>query len=345
MRTNLPNQLLPFNAVQKLFVAAFVNNKTSQQNADIVANCLVKAEADGQKGHGASRVPTYIMQALSGKVNGLARPFVDTETVSAIRINANSGFAAPAIKLAQAMLIEKTGIKKTAGAGIAAAGIANSHHSGVGAQHVEELANNGLIGLSFGNSPQAIAPWGGNTSLFGTNPIAFAAPRKNHPPLIIDMSLSKVARGKINVAARQGERIPEGWAVDKEGEPTTNAEAALAGSMLPMGDAKGAQLVLMVEILAAALTASNFGFEASSFFSADGPAPHVGQFMLAIDPDTFSNGRFADRLECLLTEIESQPGTRLPGQRRFALRKQAQENGVEIPLALYNEIKELARPA
>ncbi len=333
----MSNQLLSLKALQKLFVAAFVRNHTSQQNAEVVARCLVQAEVDGQIGHGAVRVPAYIMQALGGKVDGLARPFVEAESVAAIRINANSGFAAPAIKLAQAMLIEKT-----PAAGIAAVGIANSHHSGVGAQHVEELANNGLIGLSFGNSPHAIAPWGGNKSLFGTNPIAFAAPRVHHAPLIIDMSLSKVARGKINVAAGQGEAIPEGWAVDKEGLPTTNAAAALAGSMLPMGDAKGAQLVLMVEILAAALTASHFGFEASSFFSADGPAPHVGQFMLAIAPATFSNGCFAERLECLLTEIESQPGTRLPGQRRHALRKRAHEHGVEIPLALYQEISELA---
>ena len=135
---------------------------------------------------------------------------------------------------------------------------------------MEALARSGLIGLFFSNGPSAIAPWGGSKGVFSTNPIAFAAPRGARDPLVIDMSLSKVARGKINLAAQKGEAIPEGLALDSDGQPTTDAKAALAGTMLPMGDAKGAQLVLMVEILAAALSASHFGYEAGSFFSGEG---------------------------------------------------------------------------
>src|SRR5690606_19350669 len=116
--------------------------------------------------------------------------------------------------------------------------------------HVERLAERGLAGFAFGNSPAAIAPWGGKTGVFGTNPIAFAAPRKDGPPLVVDLSLSRVARGKIMVASQTGEPIPEGWALDADGRPTTDPKAALAGTMVPIGEAKGAALALVVEILA-----------------------------------------------------------------------------------------------
>ena len=225
--------------------------------------------------------------------------------------------------------------------GIAAAAIAHSHHSGVAAHHVEPLADKGLVGLSLGNGPVAIAPWGGTKGVFGTNPLAFAAPRPSAPSLVIDMSLSKVARGKINVAAQKGEAIPEGWAVDAHGQPTTDPNAALDGTMLPMGDAKGAQLVLMVEILAAALSASQFGFEASSFFTGEGGPPHIGQFLIAIDPGPFSKGGFGARIEDLLAAIADQPGTRLPGTRRLNLRAAAARDGVAIPAALHDELQDL----
>lgn len=313
----------------------FVAHATEAGVATQVADALVLAEADGQKGHGASRIPSYAAQALSGKVDGHAVPMV-VDVGAAVRIDANSGFAYPALRLA----IERL-VALAPRCGVAAAAVAHSHHSGVAGHHVEAIARHGLIGLFFGNGPVAMAPWGGNKGVFGTNPLAFAVPRRDGEPLVIDMSLSKVARGKINVAAQKGEAIPEGWAVDAQGQATTDPEAALAGFMLPFGEAKGAQLVLMVEVLAAALTASHFGYEASSFFDGDGPAPHVGQFMIAIDPTTFSAGRFSDRLEDLLAEIESQPGTRLPGVRRFELRRAAMADGVVVGEALAQELSGL----
>jgi (2R)-3-sulfolactate dehydrogenase (NADP+) len=179
--------------------------------------------------------------------------------------------------------------------------------------------------------------------LFGTNPIAFAAPRRNGPPLVIDMSLSKVARGKVNVAAQRGESIPEGWALDSDGQPTTDPNAALAGTMLPMGEAKGAQLVLMVEILAGAISASNFGFEASSFFLGEGDAPRAGQLLLAIDPGPLSGGTFGDRLEVLCDANLGQPGTRLPGSSRETARANAAQSGVNIGEALHAQLLELVK--
>ena len=198
--------------------------------------------------------------------------------------------------------------------GIVAVAVRNSHHAGALGWIVERLAVAGMVALAFTNSPAAIAPWGGTTALFGTNPIAFAAPRAGQAPLVIDASLSKVARGRIMVAAQRGEPIPEGWALDPEGRPTTDAKAALAGAMLPLGEAKGAALVLMVEVLAAVLTGGRFGFEASSFFTAEGPPPRIGQLLLLLDPTSTGGPEVADRLDTLLAAILGQPGTRLPGE-------------------------------
>lgn len=324
---------LTLDALHALIVEILMANKTASAVAEVVAAALVAAEADGQKGHGASRVPSYAGQAASGKVDGHAVPELIRLSDTAFTVDAKSGFAYPAIELAQRTLVDAL-----ADAPLAAVSIRNSHHSGVAAHHVEPLAKQGFVAISMGNGPQAIAPWGGNKGLFGTNPLGFAAPRVGHPPLVIDMSLSKVARGKVNVAAQAGEPIPEGWAFDADGNSTTDAKAALAGTMAPMGDAKGAQLVLMVEIMAAALSASCFGYEASSFFAAEGDPPHVGQFLLAINPGPFSQGAFGDRLEALLAEIEAQPGARLPGNRAMTARAKAEADGVILPPALHDQL-------
>jgi (2R)-3-sulfolactate dehydrogenase (NADP+) len=316
-----------------LIVAILVAHDTAPANAEVVARALVAAEADGQKGHGASRVPSYAGQARSGKVDGHAVPELIPLAEAAAVVDAHDGFAYPAIALAQRTLQQS--LRRSP---VAAVAIRNSHHTGVVAHHVEPLARAGYIAISLCNGPQAIAPWGGHRGLFGTNPIGFAAPREGAAPLVIDMSLSKVARGRINVAAQAGEPIPPDWAFDASGHPTTDASEAMAGTLAPMGDAKGAQLVLMVEILAGALSASCFGFESSSYFSAEGAPPRAGQFLLALDPGPFSQGHFADRLEVLLAAIEAQPGARLPGQRRYASRETAGREGVTIPQALHEQL-------
>ena len=154
--------------------------------------------------------------------------------------------------------------------------------------------------------------------------------------------MSKVARGKINVAAQAGDPIPEGWAFDAAGNSTTDAKAAMAGTMAPMGDAKGAQLVLMVEILAAALSASCFGFESSSYFEAEGAPPRAGQLLLAINPGPFSEGHFASRLEDVLAAIVAQPGARLPGLKRLTSRETTARDGVVLPQALHTQLIELS---
>ena len=316
---------------------ALVNNKTSESNAKEVADALISAEFDGQSGHGLSRIPSYVEQLTSGKVNGNEAPLMLSSNGSVIRIDANNGFAYPAISLALKEI--SSTCKKF---GIAAASISRSHHFGQAGRHVEILAENGLIGLMFGNTPKAIPPWGGTKALFGTNPIAFSTPRDHEPPLVIDMSLSKVARGKVMVANQQNEKIPEGWAIDSDGKPTTDPKKALAGAMLPIGDAKGSALALMVEILAAGLTGSNFGFEASSFLNAEGDSPGVGQLIIAIDPSFFSGERFSERTETIVDAILEQPATRLPGNTRLEKRKlRDSSHSITISKELFEKISGL----
>ncbi len=328
-------QLSPEQAHQ-LAVKAMMHHDTSKSNARLVADALVAAQVDGLGGHGLSRLPSYCAQSASGKVDGHATPELSHVAKAAIRVDAKNGFSYPALSLVVDELSEL--VKST---GVAVASITHSHHCGAAGFHVEALARRGVVGLLFANTPKAIAPWGGQQGLFGTNPIAFAAPRKDEHPLVIDLSLSKVARGKIMVAQQNGKKIPEGWALDASGQPTTDPDLAMAGTMLPMGDAKGAALVLMVEILAAALTGSHFGFEASSFFTGEGDPPDVGQLLLAFDPGPLAGDRFSSRLESLVDAILAQENTRLPGDRRLKLRRQVEKDGLYLSQQQYEQIRSL----
>jgi (2R)-3-sulfolactate dehydrogenase (NADP+) len=324
--------------LEGLVVSALAAANTSLPNARSVARALVQAEIDGQSGHGLSRVPSYTAQARSGKVDGQATPAARRTRPGSLMIDAKNGFAYPAFDVAIGLLPELA-----RGNGIAAAGLVRSHHLGVAGQHVSRLAEQGLLALVFGNTPKAMAPWGGSRPLYGTNPIAFAVPHEGNLPIVVDLALSKVARGKILTAARTGKPIPADWAVDAAGAPTTDAAAALDGALLPIGDAKGAALAFMVEVLAVALTGARFGFEASSFFDAQGAPPGVGQLLVAIDPDAFAGADvLAERVAALAAMIESDGDARLPGTRRIALREMAKRDGVTVDAKLLAEVRALA---
>jgi (2R)-3-sulfolactate dehydrogenase (NADP+) len=327
--------------LEAVIARAFRASAVSPDNAACVARALVLAEADGQAGHGLSRVPSYAAQARSGKVNGHAVPSSRQTRPGALVIDAANGFAYPALELAVSALPALA-----RGCGIAAVAITRSHHFGVAAHPCERLAAAGLVALAFGNTPSAMSAWGGRRALLGTNPIAFAAPRAGGQPIVVDLALSQVARGKIMSAAQAGGPIPEGWALNAEGKPTTDARAALAGTLLPAGGAKGAALALMVELLAAALTGSNFASEASSFFEADGPPPGVGQLLLAIDPSAFSGGNdFAQRCAALADDMQKDDGVRLPGARRFGLRGAARRHGVAVDAKLLRQVRDMSGPS
>jgi (2R)-3-sulfolactate dehydrogenase (NADP+) len=326
-------------AAEALATEALIANRTSGENAIATARALVAAEIDGQPGHGLARVPTYAIQSRASKVDGFARPEVQRAAPAVLRVDGHLGFAYPAIELAFTHLVP---LARTNG--VAVASIFRSHHFGQAGAHAERLAREGLIALVFGNTPKAMAFWGGRAPMLGTNPLAFAAPvpGETEAPLVIDLALTVAARAKIIAAQKAGARIPPGWAVDAAGAPTTDPAEALAGSLLPLGGAKGGALALMVEVLAAALTGSSFGWESSSMFDDKGGPPDMGHLLIALDPQRLSGGAFDSRMAVLLEAIGREPGVRLPGSRRIARRSSAKLDGLAIPAALYAEIRALA---
>lgn len=321
---------------QDLVVRALMRCATSGANAAIVARALVAAEADGLKGHGLSRVPSYAAQTKVGKIAGCAVPVVTRPKPAVVAVDAAHGFAFPALDAAVAALPDVARAQ-----GVAVAPITRSHHAGAAGHPVERLAEAGLVALLFANTPAAIAPWGGSRGLFGTNPIAFACPLPDRAPVVVDLSLSKVARGNILAAKQRGEAIPEGWALDASGQPTTDPEAALAGTMVPLGDAKGTALAVMVELLAAGLTGSTYAADASSFLDEKGSPPGTGQLIIVLDPATLGGEGAPARFAALAAAIEAQAGARLPGARRLENRARAAREGLAVAGALLAEIESL----
>ena len=301
--------------------------------AAAAARALVLAEAQGLGSHGLSRVAQYATHLRNGRVNGNAVPTLRRQKGAAALIDAHEGLAFAACEMAIA-----EAIGRARDFGIAIAGVTNSHHCGVVVDHLRPVAEAGMAGLGFANSPAAMPAAGGRHPIFGTNPVAAIFPRRGALPLAIDLSLSEAARGKVMVAAKQGKAIPIGWAVDRHGQPTTDAQAALEGSMQPIGAAtspKGAMLALVVELLVTALIGAQFGFEASSFFEDAGNRPRIGQAFIVIDPGALAGSAgYLDRGEVLVGEMLRDDGVRLPGARREELRLRAEAQGIEVPEAL-----------
>lgn len=324
--------------LRTLAAAALQRAGASAEMAAATATALVTAEAEGLASHGLSRVPQYAGHLRVGRVNGAARPRVLHAAAAACLIDADEGLAFPACALAV-----QEAIARARDAGAAFAGVTRSHHFGVAAYHLAPVVDAGMAGLAFGNSPAAMPAWGGKRALFGTNPIAAAFPRRDAPALVIDLSLSEVARGKLMIAAKRGEAIPSGWALDKEGNPTTDPKAGLEGMMLPMGGLKGAMLALMVELLCCALTGASYGFEADSFFAEAGNRPRLGQAFLVLNPAALAgNEVFHERIETLVALMLTDPEVRLPGARRLALAREAEAEGIEMPAALIAQLETLA---
>lgn len=325
---------LTLTEAEALAGAALAAAGASAEMAAATARALAAAEAAGQAGHGLSRVPQYAAFLKNGRADGAARPRIVNERGGAVLVDARHGLAYPALALA-----EQEAAWRAHAHGVAFAGVTNSHHSGAMGLPVARLAAQGLVALAFTNSPAAMPVPGGARPLMGTNPVAAAFPRRGAPPLVIDMALSEVARGRIMVAAKEGRPIPEGWALDAEGRPTTDAKAALSGAMLAMGGTKGALLAMVVELLCCALTGAAFGFEADSFFADEGNRPRLGQALLVVDPGALAGAdAFARRIEDFVAAMAAEEGVRLPGSRRDALTTAAMASGVEIPDALHQRL-------
>jgi (2R)-3-sulfolactate dehydrogenase (NADP+) len=305
--------------------------------AEAAARHLVRAEAQGLPTHGMSRVPIYYGFLRRGRADGTAQPAMVSERAGVCLIDNRDGLPYVSVQWAVEEVIQRARRN-----GIAFAGIRNSAHAGVMGIHLLPVAAAGLAGFAFTNSPAAIPAWGGKKALFGTNPVAAAFPRKDRDPLVIDLAMTTVVRGRIMMAMRRGERIPEGWALDRNGRPTTDPKEAIEhGSLFPIGGAKGAMLALAFELVCAALTGAAIGPEADSFFVEEGNRPRIGQAFIAIDPSALTGmSTYWERTESVVSAMLADPEVRLPGARRFAA-EAASVKGIEVPDELLAQIEKL----
>ena len=329
--------ILTLDEVQELSRRMLVRAGASALQAGPTARSIRDAEADGIRTVGLSYLPTYCDHLACGKVNGAAVPMVSRPRSATVVVDAHHGFAHPAFVAGRESLVEAT-----RACGIAVMSVQHSYSAGVLGWFVEPLAEAGLVAIMFANSSALMAPAGGSKAFFGTNPIAWAAPRAAGAPVVADLSSSAVAWVTVNAAAQAGEAIPLGWAIDAEGRPTTDAQAALAGAMSPAAGHKGSALALLVDIMSGGVSGSNFSFEAAGFGGNEGGPPDVGQVILAIDANATMGPGFVERIESDLVAMVDQPGVRLPGDRRLAMRRQAERDGVDVPQDLHDLLQRYA---
>ena len=324
---------LSLEQLTKLTARALKRAGASKALAQATAQALVAAEAEGLSGHGLSRVALYCQHLREGRALGKAKPKVIRRKSATALVDAGGGLAFLACALAV-----KEAIARARRNGVSFVGVTNSHHMGALAYHLAPIAQAGMVGLAFTNSPSAINAWGGKRAFYGTNPIAAIFPRQGSEPIVVDLSLTEVTRGKIMVYAKEDKPIPLGWAVDQEGNPTTDAKAALTGSLNAIGGVKGAALALMVEVLCVALTGAAFSFENDSYFE-PGNKPRIGHAILAIDPAALAGSdAYFSRLEVMISGMMSDEGVRLPGVRRQKLTAAARAQGLQIADAQVAEL-------
>ncbi len=306
-----------------------------QFNADSVATTVSHAERDGSVSHGLFRIPGYVASLKSKKVNGVSRPTNNYLTQNAIRVEGDYGFAPVSIKVGLPELINTTNKH-----GVGVLTITNTHHFAALWHETEALAENNLIGIACTAYKPSVAPAGAKKPLFGTNPISFAWPRKNKTPVVYDMATSTMAMGEVQVAARDGHKVPFGTGLNKDGEKTDNpSEIANGGVLLTFGDYKGSAIAMMIELLAAGLVGDLFSFEAKEEDNNDGGPARGGEFIMALSPELIAGKNWNEHAEEFFEQMTSLDGVRLPGQRRHTNR---QDKGPrQINSELIEKIKSL----
>ena len=288
------------------------HNGCDEMNAEAVSKTVTHAERDGSVSHGLFRIPGYTAALRSKKVKGDARPTNHFRTQNAIRVDGDYGFAPTAIQVGIPALAETT---NKHGVGVLA--ITNTHHFAALWHETEALAEHNLIGIACTAYMPSVAPAGATKPLFGTNPISFAWPRKNNTPVVYDMATASMAMGEVQVAARDGHKVPMGTGLDKNGEKTDDPAAiANGGVLLPFGGHKGSAIAMMVELLAAGLIGDLFSFEAKIADNKDGGPARGGEFIMALSPQLIAGDGWNEHAEKFFAEMESMDGVRLPGQRR-----------------------------
>ncbi len=308
-----------------------------EENASAVARVIKAAEGDHSHSHGLFRLPGYIASLKSGKVNGKARPSVTNIAPAVLRCDGDNGYTPLAHTVSREPLAECARQH-----GIASLGIVRTFHFAALWYEVTALAEEGLVAFAFTSYKPAVAPAGGRKAVFGTNPMAFAWPRKGRPPLVFDQASAAMARGEIQIAARDGRSVAPGTGLNAEGRPTTDPNEILKGVQLAFGGHKGSAIALMVELLAGPLIGETLSMETKINDNNDGGPPRGGELIIALDPARSGDpDHFADHAEMLFSEILEQEGARLPADRRYANRQMSTRDGVDINDGLYAQIMAL----
>ncbi|MFN7023212.1 MAG: Ldh family oxidoreductase [Pseudorhizobium sp.] len=330
---------LTISALHERVEAIFMKAGLNHVQAGGLARVIVAGERDACKSHGIYRIEGALRTVKAGKVKPDAIPTLEPNEGSAIvKVNAQGGFANPAFELGLAALAERS-----RALGLAALVINDCTHFSALWPEVEAVTEKGLAALVMCPSYATVAPTGGNKPLLGTNPFAFGWPRKNGSPYVFDFATSVAARGEIELHRRAGKPLPEGWAIDAEGNPTTEPEAALAGAMLPFGGHKGSAIGTMIELLAGIMIGDLTSPEVLDYLGTTTLAPFHGELIIAMSPEAFSAGRPGDpfaRAEVLFDAIAGQ-GARLPSQRRFEARKKSEAEGIKLTAAEVDQLDRL----
>lgn len=330
----MPRIRLGLDEVRDLATRALRLAGCDELNAAAVADTITTAERDLCHSHGLFRLPGYMAALKSGKANGVARPAASSIAPAVVKVDGDMGFAPLALQIGREPLA-----KAARENGIAALAIRRTHHFAALWVETSALAEMGLCAFAFTSYMPCVAPAGGTRPFFGTNPMSFAWPRKDQPPMVFDQASSMMARGEIQIAAREGRQVPLGAGIDRQGNPTTDPNEILQGAQLAFGGHKGASIALMIDLLAGPLIGEVTSYEAGEQDNGDGGPCTGGEFMMALDPARFGDpDTILDHAEALFTRLLQQDGTRLPGERRYRARVETQEDGIEIPQELYDEI-------
>lgn len=309
---------------------ALLAHGASPDAAAAVADAVREAEGTGNKICGLYYLQSYCDQLVSGRVNGQVTPRVTTPRPGIVIVDAGLGFAQPAFAagLDAALAAAREN-------GTASLAICHAHTCTSLGYFTGQIARKGLIAIGFTNASAIVAPPGGRTRVLGTNPIAFSVPDgSGGVAMQFDQSTTTVALGKITMANAAGERIPEGWAVDKDGNPTTDPAAALQGSLVSMGGYKGWGFGLMAELLAAGMTGGALSRDVVGLKTPEGPPHDLGQYYLLIDPSDADS--FLSHLAEITELVSRDKGARLPGQGKSLA------DPVEVPDALWDQTRTLA---
>ncbi len=321
-----------YNLANKTLLA----NGCDEETSNILSDLIMKAERDGSLSHGLFRLPAYVAGLKSGKINGKNRPKVSKITPSVVKVDGKNCLAPMVLNKSLPELI-----KAAKENGVAVLSITNSHHMAAMWPETEAIAEEGLVAFACTSYKPAVAPAGSIKPLFGTNPISFAWPRKNKPPVVYDMATASMAMGEVQVAKREGHKVPLGTGLTKDGKDTTDpAEIADGGVLLPFGGYKGSGIAMMVELLAGALVGDNFSYETAEKDNNDGGPPSGGEFILAISPEKLSNSDWDTHSSKFFEKMKSMGDVRLPGERRH--KNRLDKGPRHINEDLVNKIKSLS---